>query len=73
MITSPQEVMTVLRQYNPWWSRQPVVDLPEWRRAAFRELDFWLRTSPAPRAVLMACYWLGQSELLSTRRKAEED
>lgn len=24
---------------------------------------------PAP----LACYWLGQSELLSTRRKAEED
>ena len=54
MITSPQEVMAVLRQYNPWWSNQPVSDLPRWRRAAFRELDFWLRTPPAPRAVLLS-------------------
>lgn len=54
MITSPQEVMAVLRQYNPWWSRQPVPDLPRWRRAVFRELDSWLRTPPAPRAVLLS-------------------
>lgn len=54
MITSPQEVIAVLRQYNPWWSKQPVADLPRWRRAAFRELDFWLRTPPAPRAVVLS-------------------
>lgn len=54
MITSPQEVMAVLRQYNPWWSGLAVADLPEWRRAAFRELDFWLRTPPAHRAVLVS-------------------
>jgi uncharacterized protein len=54
MITSPQEVMAVLRQYNPWWSKQRVPDLPEWRRAAFRELDFWLRTPPVSRAVLLS-------------------
>ena len=46
--------MAVLRQYNPWWSKQPVSDLPQWRRAAFRELDFWLRTPPAPRAVVLS-------------------
>jgi uncharacterized protein len=54
MITSPQEVIAVLRQYNPWWSKQGVADLPEWRRAAFRELDFWLRTPPTQRAVLLS-------------------
>lgn len=54
MITSPQEVMAVLRQYNPWWSMQRVADVPEWRRAAFRELDFWLRTPPAQRAVVLS-------------------
>lgn len=48
------EVIAVLRQYNPWWSRQPVADLPQWRRAAFRELDLWVRTPPAPRAVLLS-------------------
>ena len=54
MISSPQQVMAVLRQYNPWWSGQRVPDLPEWRRAAFRELDFWLRTPPAHRAILLS-------------------
>lgn len=54
MITSPQEVMAVLRQYNPWWLGLPVPDLPAWRRAVFRELDFWLRTPPAHRAVLLS-------------------
>jgi uncharacterized protein len=53
MITSPQEVMAVLRQYNPWWSGLRVPDLAEWHRAAFRELDFWLRNPPARRAVLL--------------------
>lgn len=54
MITSPQEVMSVLRQYNPWWSGMRVSDLPEWRRAAFSEIEFWLRTPPAPRALLLS-------------------
>jgi predicted AAA+ superfamily ATPase len=54
MITSPQEVMSVLRHYNPWWFRQRIPDLPEWRRAAFRELDFWLRTPPVHRAILLS-------------------
>ena len=31
-----------------------MADLPEWRRAAFRELDFWLRTPPTQRAVLLS-------------------
>lgn len=46
--------MSVLRQYNPWWSGVRVPDLPEWRRAAFREIDYWLRTPPAHRAVLVS-------------------
>ncbi|MEW5745582.1 MAG: ATP-binding protein [Nitrospirota bacterium] len=54
MITLPQELIAVLRQYNPWWSGMRVPDLPEWRRAAFRELELWLRTPPAPRAVLLS-------------------
>lgn len=54
MITSPQEVMSVLRQYNPWWSGMRVPDLPEWRRAASREIDYWLVSPPAPRALLLS-------------------
>jgi hypothetical protein len=54
MTTSPQEVVAVLRQYNPWWSKLPVADLPQWRRAAFRELNLWLCSPPVPRAVLLS-------------------
>jgi len=54
MITSPQELMAVLRQYNPWWSGIGVPDLPRWRRAAFHELDYWLRSPPAHRAVVLS-------------------
>jgi predicted AAA+ superfamily ATPase len=65
MIKSPQEVVAVLRQYNPWWSGQRMADLPKWRRAAFRELDFWLRTPPAHRAVLLSgARQIGKTTLL---------
>ena len=52
MITSPQEVIAVLRQYNPWWSKQRVPDLPKWRRAAFREIS--ATHPPTDRAVLLS-------------------
>ena len=54
MITSPQELIAVLRQYNPWWSGMRVADLPVWRRAAFREVEYWLRTPPTHRAILLS-------------------
>lgn len=54
MISSPQELISILRQYNPWWSRRAVPDLPDWRRAAFHELDLWLKNPPAHRAVLLS-------------------
>ncbi len=39
---------------NPWWQGESVPDLPQWRRAAYKELDLWLRKPPAPRAVLLS-------------------
>ncbi len=39
---------------NPWWQAQPLEDLPRWRRAAFSELELWLTTPPAPRAILLS-------------------
>ncbi len=53
MIATPQELFSVLRQYNPWWDKGVVQDTPPWRRAAFAELRTWLRSPPAPRAVLL--------------------
>jgi len=54
MITSPQELIGVLRQYNPWWAGGHPAELPRWRRAAFGELRQWVMTPPAPRAVLLS-------------------
>ncbi len=54
MILSSQEIMSVLRQYNPWWANAPVPDLPKWRRAAFNEIQYWLNTPPAHRAILLS-------------------
>jgi hypothetical protein len=43
-----------------WTSVRPLGDTPVQKR---------ILKIPAP----LACYWLGQSELLSKRRKGEED
>jgi hypothetical protein len=54
MIAPPQEIFSVLRQYNPWWESGTVRDLPGWRRTAFHELILWLAEPPAPRAALLS-------------------
>lgn len=54
MIAPPQEIFSVLRQYNPWWDSGAVRDLPGWRRTAFSELFLWLEKPPAPRAILLS-------------------
>lgn len=54
MKVSKEELITILAQFNPWWRGEPISDLPEWRRAAFRELNSWMTTPPAPRAVLLS-------------------
>jgi uncharacterized protein len=51
----PAEKLTsLLRQYNPWWSGNKMQGLPEWRRAAFRDIATWMQSPPAPRAVLLS-------------------
>ena len=54
MIATSQEVYSVLQQYNPWWHRQPILDLPTWSRASFQELYTWLARPPSHRAVLVS-------------------
>jgi hypothetical protein len=54
MRVSREELVAVLSQFNPWWRDEGIADLPRWRRAAFRELQTWLTTPPAPRAVLVS-------------------
>ena len=54
MIAPDSELIAILHEMNPWWRGERVADLPAWRRAAFAELDLWLRQPPAPRAVLLS-------------------
>ena len=54
MRVSKDELITVLSQFNPWWRNEPIADLPDWKRAAFRELFTWITSPPAPRAVLLS-------------------
>ena len=54
MIASKTELFAVLRQYNPWWSGGRSPDLPDWRRAAFREISAWAENPPAGRALLLS-------------------
>lgn len=53
MIVPKNELFTVLRQYNPWWSGARIPDLPTWRRAAYREIEEWAENPPAGRALLL--------------------
>src|SRR5258708_32672365 len=54
MIASQAELFAVLRQYNPWWAGGRFPDLPNWRRAAFREISAWMDNPPAGRALLLS-------------------
>jgi len=54
MIATSSELITVLRQYNPWWRGAPSADLPAWRRRAFHDILNWMQSPPAPRALLLS-------------------
>jgi uncharacterized protein len=54
MQVSKDELTTVLNQFNPWWRAEAITDIPNWTRAAYRELILWLTDPPAARALLVA-------------------
>jgi len=54
MFATSSELITVLRQYNPWWRGAPSTDLPSWRRRAFHDILAWMEAPPAPRALLLS-------------------
>jgi predicted AAA+ superfamily ATPase len=65
MIASQQEIFSVLRQFNPWWERGSVPDLPTWKRTAFAELRNWVSNPPVRRAVLLSgARQIGKTTLL---------
>jgi predicted AAA+ superfamily ATPase len=65
MRISPDELASVLGQFNPWWRGEAISDLPRWRRAAWPELHRWVVRPPAPRAVLLSgARQIGKTTLL---------
>jgi len=53
MVASNSDLLSVLRQYNPWWRDGRTQDLPDWRRAVFHQVYSWMSNPPAHRAVLL--------------------
>lgn len=49
-----EELIIILSQFNPWWRKEKIPDLPKWRRGAFRELMQWIENPPAKRAIMLA-------------------
>ncbi len=49
-----EELIVILSQFNPWWRRERIPDLPEWHRGAFHELMRWVENPPVQRAVLLS-------------------
>lgn len=54
MRVSKEELIAVLAQFNPWWRGEPIADLPDWQRAASRELSRWINHPPVHRAILLS-------------------
>ncbi len=65
MIGSKTELLGVLCQFNPWWRGERQNDLPTWRRAVFAEVEQWVKSPPAPRAMLLSgARQIGKTTLL---------
>lgn len=54
MKIAQSELISVLAQFNPWWRGEHMPLLPEWKRAAWRELKEWVTTPPVHRAILLS-------------------
>lgn len=48
------ELFSVLQEFNPWWSGQPLADLPEWERFAVERVWNWTQNTETRRALLLA-------------------
>ena len=59
------EIYAVLSRLNPWWRKDPIVDLPTWTRSASKELQPWIERPASHRAVLLyGAKQTGKSTLL---------
>lgn len=54
MKIAPEELASILVQFNPWWRGEKIPDLPLWSRGAFSQLMDWIEKPPVQRAVLLS-------------------
>ena len=47
------ELIAVLQEFNPWWSGQAFGDLPDWERAAGKQISQWTHDTTTKRALLL--------------------
>jgi predicted AAA+ superfamily ATPase len=47
------ELFSVLQEFNPWWSGQPLGDLPDWERSAARLVWDWVQSQESARSLLL--------------------
>jgi predicted AAA+ superfamily ATPase len=47
------ELFAILQEFNPWWSGQPIQDLPSWERTAFQEIWRWVEDRESRRMLLL--------------------
>lgn len=48
------ELFSVLQEFNPWWTGQPVADLPEWERSAAAPIRAWIGDRGNRRSLLLS-------------------
>lgn len=48
------ELISVLQEFNPWWSKQPISDLPEWERTASVQIKAWCDNESSNRSLLLS-------------------
>lgn len=47
------ELFSVLQEFNPWWTGQPAADLPDWERAASKQIQRWIKDADTKRSLLL--------------------
>jgi len=57
------EIIAVLRQFNPWWANEPINDLPDWHRPAFRDIGNWIQANESRSLVLTGPRQVGKTTL----------
>ena len=48
------ELISVLQEFNPWWTGQPFSDLPDWQRTASQEISRWCENTRSSRSLLLS-------------------